>query len=191
MGRSWLIGACVLAACQVDGTPMEAGFFDPNGSASATASTTATIPAGDTEADTDPDTSDTDPDPTDASSTSDDGSSSDGGSTTGDTTDTDGGTTGSTEQPDHGMYSECTTVVDCVGQSHCVTTDDGMDGYCTNVGCLAPALDCDDPPGGSAPVVCAAVAGAPSPVCALDCSVGQDCPTGMTCQTLADGTFCV
>jgi hypothetical protein len=191
LGRYGLtVAAWALVACQVDGATMDSGFYDPAGSATA-ASTTATLPSGDTGAETDGASgSDTEVDTTDAGSSSDGGS--DGASSTGsDPTDTDGGGTGgATEQPASGMYSECTSAVDCVGQTQCVTTDDGMDGYCSS-SCLAPAMDCDDAPGGSAPVICAMMTGGPTAVCALDCSVGQQCPTGMSCQTTADGTFCI
>lgn len=94
------------------------------------------------------------------------------------------------EQPADGMYSECMVPADCsmVTSNVCVTINGGS-GFCTNMGCTNPAVDCDPSPGGTAPPICFPVDDTLTS-CALDCSAGQICPTGMTCTVLANGSIC-
>jgi hypothetical protein len=97
-------------------------------------------------------------------------------------------------QPGAGMYAPCLDAGACPGLGACFQTLDATtmmpsDGFCTIVGCADPALDCDPSPGGTAVPACYTTGG--SSVCALDCSGGATCPTGMTCTTFVDGQLCV
>ena len=96
------------------------------------------------------------------------------------------------EQPASGMYSECTVPEDCVAPSNvCITINMGV-GFCTNMGCANPAADCDPTPGGTAVPICFPIElnMMPDSSCALDCSGGQICPTGMACAVLEGGSIC-
>jgi hypothetical protein len=138
-----------------------------------------------------------------SSSTTDDVSTSGGSdpSTSGDDVDADSdsaGTsaastaedTGASEQPDDGMYSHCTDVMDCFSQNTCVVVEPG-DGFCSTYPC-ADAASCDASPGGTAAPICAEVTvpTGMSTACALDCSGGETCPGGMICAALGTGMVC-
>jgi hypothetical protein len=57
----------------------------------------------------------------------------------------------------------------------------GTNGYCTDTTCPTCV-----PAPGVAPVICITVTG--YSLCALDCSAGQTCPTGMVCDTAITDT---
>jgi hypothetical protein len=168
--------------------------------------------AGDGEGDTDG--GETDPDDTsDAVDDPEPGTGDDGGGTggggggmtgSGDDTDdggtqdtggggitgTDAGTTeGAAAQPSSGMYSHCLSVNDCDAGFGCLTNDTATDGFCSIL--CEPVGDpagCEPDPSGVLDPVCT-VAGGGESVCALDCSGGQSCPTGMVCT--ADSLICM
>jgi len=99
---------------------------------------------------------------------------------------------GGLEQPLDGMYSECMVPEDCALPNNvCITINMGA-GFCTNQGCANPAADCDPTPGGTAVPICFPLElnMMPAMSCALDCSAGQICPTGMACAVLEDGSIC-
>lgn len=180
---------------------MGTSFTSASGSASASASASATATMGDETSSgsttTGDDTNDADenttdsPDPTNTSGPE---------SSTG--IDTDSGSDDSsggglpTQQPDDGMYSQCGSVVDCIGLTTCLTAIDTggqpIDAFCTAGACTSPLAQCDPTPGGTAVPICLEVdsGGVMDTVCALDCSQGQACPTGMNCRTLAGGSIC-
>jgi hypothetical protein len=99
-------------------------------------------------------------------------------------------------QPMSGMYSHCLDANACAGVGACLQVLDAnmnvTDGFCTPLGCQSPNLDCDPSPGGTATPACYPVTanGMPDAVCALDCSGGKTCPTGMICQNLTGGQVC-
>ena len=186
-------GAAILAtACTVDGSSGDFGGV-PTASASGPSQTDGDDEDDETEGEQD------------TESESSGGSSGDtGGSTgmamTGGSTGMSMGSTGmgstgmgddsGLEQPADGMYSECTLPEDCmVATSNVCVTINGGSGFCTNMACVNPVADCDASPGGTAPPICFPVDDTLTS-CALDCSAGQICPTGMTCTALADGSIC-
>ncbi len=191
---TWVGAVLAISACASGSDPATSATTF---SASASATATATAPAT---ASTDPATGDTSECETAAAS---DGTS---GPTSGDTTasgssdtDTTGGeSSGGTpsEQPEDGMYSQCVSVVDCIGLTACLTVNDSsgapIDPFCTAGSCESPLAQCDPTPGGTAVPICLPVdmAGVMDNVCALDCSMGQQCPAGMECKTLAEGAIC-
>lgn len=94
-----------------------------------------------------------------------------------------------TEQPATGMYAHCHAgfLDNCTADAPtCLHIGGQMQGYCTVLGCANPALDCDPAPGGTAPVYCTGVT---QTLCALDCSGGQQCPLGMTCEAITIEPF--
>ena len=87
-------------------------------------------------------------------------------------------------QPASGMWAHCTEAdsLACgVGAPTCVFLDDN--GFCSDQGCINPAVDCAPAPAGTSVVpICAdAVVTA---ICGLDCSVAA-CPTGMDCTLVS------
>ena len=198
---SVIVGALALA-CSSDGT--NDSPFGVGTSATATATATATASGGSSG------------DPTGSSSGSSSGaaesSSGAAGSTSTDpTTDptTDattgvgetgvGETTGmpSGTQPADGLYSHCLDGMGCDPlPALCITIDDmngtPMDGFCSITPCTNAAVDCVPTPGGTALPACFPVTldGQATNACALDCSGGATCPTGMTCYTLTIGSIC-
>ena len=94
-------------------------------------------------------------------------------------------------QPDTGMYAHCYDMFfdNCTAPSTiCVNITGEMEGFCTADGCMNPAVDCDPAPGGTASPMCLSAGG--YSVCALDCSAGQTCAGGMTCETVSfDGVI--
>jgi hypothetical protein len=106
-----------------------------------------------------------------------------------------GGSTGEVEQPEDGMYSDCLDAAMCVGLNACVTFPEGgaaTDGYCTRTGCETAIADCAPAPGGSAGPTCieVTIGMAMQMVCALDCSGGETCPSGMTCYAYGSYDIC-
>lgn len=101
-----------------------------------------------------------------------------------------------TQQPDEGMYSPCLSPLDCIGLTTCLTATDTsnqpIDAFCTAGSCTSPLAQCDATPGGTAVPICLPIqlGDTMDEVCALDCSAGQTCPTGMECRTLAAGAIC-
>ncbi|RMH00482.1 MAG: hypothetical protein D6705_00265 [Deltaproteobacteria bacterium] len=69
-----------------------------------------------------------------------------------------------------------------------MTCGDISDAFCTISNCSNPALDCDPSPGGTATPIC--VPNGASSFCALDCSNGKTCPTGMTCYNVTVAMIC-
>jgi hypothetical protein len=93
----------------------------------------------------------------------------------------DGGNNGS--QPADGMYSACTMANNtCTMAPVTICVYTMTDGFCTADGCANPAQDCDPSPGGTADPIC--LSAPPYSFCALDCSGGATCPTGMTCTAV-------
>ena len=175
-----LVGALSIA-CSVDG---DDGALTFGGSATTAAATSFTTTMTATTVDP-------------SSSTTDDVSSSGGeeetsGSDNGEEDSSDSAssadsTGGPNEQPEDGMYSDCTDLTDCFGQNLCVVVMVG-DGFCTTTPCAIPG-DCDPSPGGSAAPACVEVMPG-STACALDCSGGKTCPGGMVCGTLGASMVC-
>ncbi len=90
-------------------------------------------------------------------------------------------------QPGVGMYAACSEddFASCTPTQGCMTIElpTGPVGYCTAIGCLNPAADCDAAPAGSSVAPMCIPVGTDT-VCALDCSAAA-CPTGMECLLLA------
>lgn len=105
---------------------------------------------------------------------------------------------GNGTQPDDGMYSPCSTPQECgFTPILCITIQDMMgtpqDGFCSQTGCVSPAVDCAASPGGTATPTCVPVTidGAPEQACALDCSGGKTCPPPMSCyDVMGLGMIC-
>ena len=139
-----------------------------------------------------------------ASTTSADATSTDAPTTTAsdsadDTDDTAAETTGAPGgmQPADGLYSHCLTPTECDPiPALCITIEDmsgnATDGYCSLTPCTNAAVDCVPTPGGTALPACIPVTldGQATNACALDCSGGATCPTGMTCHALTIGSIC-
>ncbi len=194
------MGVSALVACGSDGTNNSP--FGVGTSASATATATATATAGSTGEGTG---SSSGSDTEDASSTSGVGSTS-VAPTTADPGSTSMGSTGVAEvtgdptagmQPADGLYSHCLSGAECDPiPALCITIqdmdDNPMDGFCSITPCVNPAVDCVPTPGGTALPACMPVTldGMATNACALDCSGGMTCPTGMTCYTLEFGMIC-
>src|SRR5690606_6117591 len=133
-----------------------------------------------------------------------DGDGSDDTASPGSTTTTDPGedaASGTTAdlgmQPESGMYSDCLSTAECIGQDACITVLDEqqapIDGFCSKDDCVDPITDCEPSPGGTATPVCFSLMlmGAPAEVCALDCAGGESCPAGMVCREVTGGSICV
>ncbi len=130
------------------------------------------------------------------------GGSTDGGSTgmmvgsTGVTSTTSGvmSTTSSSSggTPEVG-FGDCATQAPnaaCLPDEFCITDDPLSPGFgvCAREPCTSSG-DCPDvPPGGDAGPLCGDITGDGLEECFIDCSVGQNCPTGMECWL---GTACV
>jgi hypothetical protein len=169
--------AVALVACTVEGEDVATTFFDPTTNPSGTPPVTSEGATADTG------------EPGSTSGSADDG---DASTTPGSGSDGDSGSTGVApvdEQPDNGMYSECTGVGDCIGLTTCVLV--GATGFCSNAGCANPVADCDLNPGATstAPAQCVDN-GAGLQVCALSCALGQTCPGGMACMPLGATMVC-
>ncbi len=174
--------AAIVGGCTVDSEDGATSLADPTYAATTatTASTTAatTMTTGGS-----------------ASSTSDGEDSSSGGGS-GDATsgapgssEGDAETGGGTGQPSDGPYSPCETAAMCFGLTACVVPMPGL-GFCSEQ-CMIPG-DCGPSPGGSAQPACvmATVNAVAMQVCALDCSGGKTCPTGMECVSLESSMVC-
>lgn len=86
-------------------------------------------------------------------------------------------------QPETSWWSHCIAGSGCTDDLICMLNGDGDDGVCTSL--CNPAGDgmsCGASPGGTATPGCLNVGN--SSICALDCSGGKTCPSGMLC--LAD-----
>lgn len=195
------IGRCVVAllliGCAVgdeaDETTFGSASFDPTqatGSGTTTAGDPDASAGTDTSDEASSETSDADDDVSDTTTSS--SATTDSTGDTGSSTTADNGM-----QPDSGMYSDCLSTVECVGQDACITVLDAqqnpIDGFCSKDDCVDPITDCDPSPGGTATPVCFSLTlmGAPAEVCALDCAGGASCPGGMTCQDVTGGSICV
>lgn len=122
------------------------------------------------------------------------------GTTSGPDPDADGDADAGNEpggQPAEGMYSTCAMPTDCVGVTLCVTIVDPMQvplgGFCTAPGCANAAVDCIASPGGTATPMCLplTVNDMPDAACALDCTGGNTCPSGMECLDVTGASICV
>lgn len=197
-GRVAVSALVVLLACEVD-SPEETTFGVP----SMTAAMTTPVGDDDDDEDTEGDSEGTaDDDDDDDDMATDDGTTGSAGSSSGAVTtlttmppgddSTDGGAVDGGEQPAMGMYSDCLLPADCAAPSNVCLVVNMDDGFCTNMGCVTPAVDCDPTPGGTAVPICYPVEldMVPQDSCALDCSAGQTCPLGMMCYALADGSIC-
>lgn len=94
------------------------------------------------------------------------------------------------EQPDSGMYSECATVGDCIGQTTCVIVAGAATGYCSST-CSDPLADCDPNPGATSNAAPVCVDDGGIQVCALGCQGGLTCPGGMECLSHGGTQVCV
>ncbi len=96
------------------------------------------------------------------------------------------------EQPDSGLYSECSMLADCIGLDTCVlvTGAEGAGGFCTRDECMNPAAECGITPGESATALPACVANGKDMVCALRCTGEETCPGGMQCLALGAEMVC-
>jgi hypothetical protein len=170
--------AVALAACSVEGEDVATTFSDPTANPSGTPPATSDAGSEDT-----------------SGGASGSGPADTGGTTMPPGTDgsSDGGSSGMPpvdEQPEDGMYSECTGVADCIGLNTCVLV--GATGFCSNAGCADPVADCLPNPSATAtaPALCVDN-GAGLMVCALGCASGQTCPGGMACMPLGATMVCV
>ena len=121
------------------------------------------------------------------------GSDSSGGNTSNATTDPSSDSSGSPadEQPEDGMYSECATVADCIGQTTCVIVPGAPMGFCSHA-CADAGTDCTPNPGATSNAAPACVDdGNGMQVCALSCDGGLTCPGGMECASLGASMVCV
>lgn len=186
-----LVAAIAIAACTVD-----QGNSDPFGSGTAPVTvtlSTTTIPDPETSSEgttssgegspSDDTTTSGASDPTDATT-----SGVDASDTTAATTDDGGG--GNGMQPADGMYSPCLTPEECgFVPILCITIGDAdapTDGFCSEIACVTPAVDCAATPGGTAIPRCIPVTvnDMADQACALDCSAGKTCPVPMQCYDL-------
>lgn len=102
-------------------------------------------------------------------------------------------------QPQSGMWMPCEVPQDCdYSPALCITvTDDGgnvLGGFCSDVGCQAPAADCAPSPNGVATPVCVDVVVnmMDDSACALQCTGGIACPVPMECIAVTGfGEICV
>jgi hypothetical protein len=104
-------------------------------------------------------------------------------------------TGGAGGQPATGQYSHCLDAAECVDVTLCVQIQMDMktvDGFCSTFPCEDAAVDCDVAPGGTAEPFCfpMTVNDMATTACALDCSAGQTCPTGMQCFALESASVC-
>ena len=104
-------------------------------------------------------------------------------------------TAGGGGQPATGQYSHCLDAAECMGVNLCIQIQMDMmvvDGFCTSYPCANAAVDCDPSPGGTATPICMPVNVnmMDTNACALDCSGGKTCPTGMECLALTSGSVC-
>ncbi len=83
-------------------------------------------------------------------------------------------------QPETSWWSHCIAGAECTDDLVCLLNGAGDDGVCTSL-CSPPgdATSCGASPGGTAAPTCLN-AGTTS-ICALDCSTGKSCPSGMLC----------
>lgn len=110
-----------------------------------------------------------------------------------------GGGGGNGMQPQSGMWMPCEAPQDCdYSPALCITvTDDAggvLGGFCSDVGCAAPAADCAPSPNGVATPACVPVVVnmMNDSACALQCTGGIACPAPMQCINVADfGEICV
>lgn len=100
-------------------------------------------------------------------------------------------------QPAEGLYADCISDDQCgpsPGLCFTFTDMDGntTDGFCSRSECTNAAVDCVPTPGATALPACVprTVNDMPNSACALDCSGGATCPSGMTCQALDFGSIC-
>lgn len=102
-------------------------------------------------------------------------------------------------QPQSGMWMPCEVPQDCdYSPALCITvTDDAggvLGGFCSDVGCAAPAVDCAPSPNGVATPVCVPVVVnmMDDTACALQCTGGIACPAPMQCLAVTGfGEICV
>lgn len=87
------------------------------------------------------------------------------------------------EQPADGMYSECMTAANCIGQTTCVLVVGSSTGFCSSM-CADAGLDCEPNPGATSTASPACVDSAGMSVCGLSCDGGLTCPGGMQCLPL-------
>jgi hypothetical protein len=113
-------------------------------------------------------------DPPDDTGTAEPGNTGDGGATETGT----GEAAPDGAQPDEGLYSHCLASDECT-IGNCILRGDHTNGFCTQE-CYEGDPDlCAPSPGGTAERTCIQVVGLQ--ICALDCSSGKTCPTGMDC----------
>jgi len=191
------VAATLLVACTVDNSD-ESPFGATSVSSTATTLSTTTPATGESTSGSESDsTAESSTAAAESSSSGDESSSSGGSDPTMATSDdgTSGG--GNGMQPADGMYSSCAVAMDCgVVPELCITISDAMmmplGGFCSQTGCMNPAVDCDPAPGGTATPVCMPIEvdDEEEQACALSCTGGLVCPVPMQCHPLAGGNFC-
>lgn len=193
-----LVAALLAPGCASGDDPATSAtsFGTATPTATATATATTGTPSGSTSGEAASSEASTDPDPTAEDTTATTGDGTTGAAATGSTTESPTTDSGEPDQqPDDGMYSACVSVVDCIGLTTCLTATDTsgspIEPFCTAGSCNSPLAQCDPTPGGTAVPICLPVdlGGTMDTVCALDCSVGE-CPAGMQCRVLAEGSIC-
>jgi len=187
--RSALVLGSILASvsplgCTVKGEEVATTFFDPMTSASGPPATSGNE---ETEGDTDPPATSSD-----TEATADSGNTS--SATTDDpmTTSPDSSGGGEDEQPSSGMYSECASGAECIGLTTCVVVPGAEGGgFCSNAGCGNPLASCVPNPGATSTATPACIDdGSGMMVCALSCTGGATCPTGMQCLPVGGTMAC-
>lgn len=165
--------------CTVEGEDVMTTFADPTSNPSGNPTTTND---GDTESSQGSSDTESAQTGSDDATTASPTSGSGGGSETGPAPD---------EQPETGMYSECMTVGDCIGQTTCVIVPGAEMGFCSS-SCADPGMDCVANPGASSTAAPSCVDdGGGLQVCALACDGGLTCPGGMECLALGGAMVCV
>jgi hypothetical protein len=102
--------------------------------------------------------------------------------------DGDGDGDGDTECMPPGMFGDCANggLAACMAGSsaQCVQDDPNTPSIGVCGSACADVCDCWAPPAdGTAPVACQSLAPGDDGTCVLDCSAGQTCPAGMSCNT--------
>ncbi|MEX1368459.1 MAG: hypothetical protein AB1Z98_35330 [Nannocystaceae bacterium] len=174
-----MLGAVGLS-CTVEGEDVATTFGDPTVNPSG--NPPGTSDGGDTESNATM--------ATDSGTVETEGPATSGPTSTTDPTDSESTGEPIDEQPANGMYSECTTVADCIGQTTCVLVAGSPTGFCSST-CADAGLDCDPSPGATSTASPACVDNAGMLVCGLSCSGGLTCPGGMQCLALGASMVCV
>lgn len=98
-------------------------------------------------------------------------------------------------QPPPGIFGDCASSLDaCMtdGPKLCVMDNQDAPSIAVCARRCTDVCDCWAPPGdGTAPVACEVIDQSGDSTCVLDCSDGQTCPTGMTCNAFGGVGLCM